>query len=66
MIHQPGDTIISPSNGEPRTIIDVADYTHEEGDIIYILRYPDGDPRRELDEEGGDIHIFSEKAQDIE
>ena len=60
-----GDIVISPTNGERRVVVDVADYSHESGDpddVHCVLRYPDGDPRRELDEDGGDVHLFGERA----
>jgi len=67
---QPGDIIVSPTNGEERVVVDVADYREEDGtesldSVICILRYPDGDPRRITDGTGGDIYLFSEKASEI-
>lgn len=62
---EPGDIVVSPSNGERRVVVDVADYRHDTGDpddVFCVLRYEDGDPRRELDGDGGDVHLFSEHA----
>lgn len=66
---EPGDIVISPTNGERRVVVDVADYQDESGDphdVICVLRYEDDDPRREVDDEGGDLHLFSEHAHTCE
>lgn len=68
---QPGDIVVSPTNGEERVVVDIADYREEEGEddprhIICVLRYKDDDPRRVTGEDDDDVHMFSENARDIE
>ena len=45
---EPGDIVLH--DGERRVVVDVAE-------DMAVLRYPDGDPRREVDEDGGDVHL---------
>lgn len=48
---KPGDHV--SYNGERHTVVDVT------GDGWAVLRYPDDDPRREVDKDGGDIHLVA-------
>lgn len=48
---KPGDRV--SHNGEHRIVVDVTE------DGWAVLRYPDEDPRREVDKHGGDIHLVA-------
>lgn len=48
---RPGAIVLH--DDERRVVVDVID----EDDPLAVLRYPDGDPRREVDADGGDVHL---------
>lgn len=59
---KPGDIVIV----ERRVVVDVADYSdYEDGgiqDVFCVLRRPDDDPAREVDEDGGDVELTAVQA----
>lgn len=46
-------------DGERRVVVDISE------DGYAVLRYLHGDPRREVDDEGGDIHLDAASAADL-
>jgi len=54
---EPGDIVLH--GGERRVVVDVAE-------DMAVLRYPDGDPRREVDADGGDIHLTAAPADGLD
>lgn len=41
-------------DGEQRVVVDIAE---DHNGRMAVLRYTDGDPHREVDSDGGDIHL---------
>lgn len=41
-------------DGERRVVVDLVE---DEDARLAVLRYPDDDKRREVDDEGGDVHL---------
>lgn len=60
MAVSPGDIVTY--EGERRVVVDVTD----DEESYAVLRFPDDDPRREVDEDGGDIHLDAAPAAPLE
>lgn len=54
---EPGSIV--EHDGERRVVVDVSE------DGYAVLRYLQGDPRRELDDEGGDIHLTAAPVTEL-
>lgn len=54
---QPGSIV--EHGGERRVVVDISE------DGWAVLRYTDDDPRREVDDEGGDIHLTAAAADSL-
>lgn len=46
-------------DGERRVVVDISE------DGYAVLRYPDDDDRRQVDDEGGDIHLTAAPADSL-
>lgn len=57
----PGDIVIY--DGERRVVTDVGETGDHEN--YAVLRYVDGDPRREVDSDGGDMHFDAAPADSL-
>ena len=56
----PGDIV--EHDGEHRVVVDVD--TPEDMSPVAVLRFPDDDDRREVDEDGGDVHLSAALCSD--